>query len=79
MLLFFFVYSLTSPTTSTGTGFIFYYPLYDLVELRILFTLGTWMWVYVIIFESQRIANKQFSKKWFEIIITMSYYMYLTH
>lgn len=76
---FFFYYSLTSPTSITGQGYLFYYPIYKSASLRCFFILGTWMWLYLLCYHLSVVANSKFSDKWYDLIVGSSMYVYVSH
>lgn len=45
----FFLYSLTAPTNHSDVGFMFYYPIYFRTSYQSLFCLGSWQWIYTLI------------------------------
>jgi hypothetical protein len=75
----FLLYSITSPMAYSNTGFIFYYPLYDNFSLRSLFTTGTWIWIFTLVYISQNISNKIFNKKVFWIVTGPGMWAYISH
>jgi len=76
---FFFTYSLTSPTNIYGQGYLFYYPIYNSLTLRCLFSVGTWMWLYLICYHLSVVANSKFDEKWYNLIVGSSMYVYVFH
>jgi hypothetical protein len=79
MVGFLFLYSLTSPMVYTGVGHLFFYPLYSTYGLQCLYTTGTWIWVYMIIWVMALIANDRFHKPTYNLICGSSLYAYLSH
>ena len=61
IVFFLFVYALTSPMVYSGMGHLFFYPLYSTYGLQCLYTTGTWLWVYTIIWIMAHIANDKFN------------------
>jgi len=43
------LFAITSPMNYGGLGQLFFYPLYDDYTLQCLYTTGTWLWVYSMI------------------------------
>jgi len=46
---FIFIYSLTCPMNYSDMGHLFFYPLYGQYTFQCLYTTGTWLWLYTII------------------------------
>lgn len=76
---FIFIYSLTSPMVYSGVGHLFFYPLYSTYGLRCLYTTGTWLWVYAIIWIMASIANDKFSEPVYNYVCGSSLYAYVSH
>lgn len=79
VLLFIFTYSLTSPMNYQQTGFLFFYPLYTDYTIQCLYTTGTWMWVFTIVWMMHWFANKTFNKTAYKLITGSALYAYLSH
>lgn len=73
------LYSLSSPQNYKETGFLFFYPLYSDYSIQCLYTSGTWLWVYVISWTMERVANKKFNKLVYKFFVGNSLYAYLSH
>ena len=76
---FIFIYSLTSPMVYSNVGHLFFYPLYSTYGLRCLYTTGTWLWLYTIIWVMALIANDKFNETVYNYVSGSSLYAYLSH
>lgn len=76
---FLFMYSLTSPMNFSNVGHLFFYPLYSTYWLQCLYTTGTWLWVFSIIWVMAAIANDKFNETVFDYVNGSSMYAYLSH
>ena len=79
IVLFLFMYSLTSPMNYSNMGHLFFYPLYTDFSMQCLFTTGTWLWVFSIIWVMAWIANDKFNDTIFNYVTGSSLYAYLSH
>ena len=79
ILFFIFMYSLTSPTNYGNMGHLFFYPLYSTYGLQCLYTSGTWLWVYTIIWIMAEIANDKFHEGFYNYMCGSSLYAYVSH
>lgn len=77
--LWFFAYSWTSPMNHSDTGFLFYYPMYFRTEYQNLFCLGSWQWVYTLLWVGRNICNNKFSDYWYDVIVGSSMTAYISH
>lgn len=53
-----FIYALTTPMNYKQMGHLFFYPLYEEYWLQVLHVIGTWTWVYVIVWLMAEFGNK---------------------
>jgi len=74
-----FMYSLTSPMNYGGMGHLFFYPLYASYPMQCLYTTGTWLWVFTIIWVMEHIANKKFNDTIYNYVTGSSLYAYVSH
>jgi hypothetical protein len=79
IVFFLFMYSITSPMVYHQIGHLFFYPLYSSFGLRCLYTTGTWLWVYTIIWIMAHIANDKFNDKVYDLVCGSSLYAYVSH
>jgi len=79
VVFFLFMYSLTSPMNFSKMGHLFFYPLYETYWLQCLYTSGTWLWVYAIIWTMAATANEKFNETVFNYVTGASMYAYLSH
>lgn len=79
IVFFLFVYALTSPMVYSGMGHLFFYPLYSTYGLQCLYTTGTWLWVYTIIWIMAHIANDKFNDTVYNYVCGASLYAYVSH
>lgn len=79
ILLFVFTYAMCSPANYQQTGFLFFYPLYTDYTIQCLYTTGTWMWVFTIVWLMHWTSNKKFNKTAYNLITGSSLYAYLSH
>jgi len=77
--LFLFIYAWTSPMVYSGMGHLFFYPLYSTYPMQCLYTTGTWLWVYTIIWLMAHIANDKFNDKVYDYVCGSSLYAYVSH
>lgn len=73
------IYSITSPTVYSNMGHLFFYPLYSNYGLQCLYTTGTWLWVYTIIWIVAKIGNDKFNPTFYKYFCGASLYAYLSH
>lgn len=76
---FIFAYALFSPMNFSKIGHLFFYPLYETYWLQCMYTSGTWLWVYAIIWTMAAVANDKFNETVFNYINGSSMYAYLSH
>lgn len=79
IVVFLFLYAVSSPMNYTQTGFLFFYPLYTDYTIQCLYTTGTWVWVYVVTWMMHAFANKEFNKTTYKYITGSSMYAYVSH
>ena len=72
-------YSITSPMVYSDMGHLFFYPLYRSFPLQCLYTSGTWMWVFAIIWMMAIVGNKKFNPMVYNYICGSSLYAYVSH
>lgn len=72
-------YSITSPMVYSDMGHLFFYPLYRSYPLQCLYTCGTWLWVFSVIWMMHLVGNKQFNKTTYNLICGSSLYAYVSH
>jgi len=72
-------YSITSPMVYSDMGHLFFYPLYRSYPLQCLYTCGTWMWVFGVIWMMHLVGNKQFNKTTYNLVCGSSLYAYVSH
>ena len=73
------LYSLSSAQNYTQVGFLFFYPLYNDYTIQCLYTTGTWMWLYFIVWTMQYIANKKFNDNVYKYVAGSALYAYVSH
>jgi len=76
---FILLYAITSPMVYGGMGHLFFYPLYGTYWLQCLYTTGTWIWLYSIIWIMAKIGNDKFNDTAYNIICGSSLYAYVSH
>jgi len=74
-----FFYSITSPMVYSNMGHLFFYPLYSSYPLQCLYTCGTWMWVFSIIWMMPLVGNDKFNETAYNLICGSSLYAYVSH
>jgi len=79
IVLFLFIYALTCPMNYSNMGHLFFYPLYSDYSLQCLYTTGTWLWVYTIIWVMAKIANDKFNDTVYNYVVGSSMFAYLSH
>jgi hypothetical protein len=79
IVLFIFLYALTSPMNYSAMGHLFFYPLYGTFGLQCLYTTGTWIWLTTIIWIMAHIANKKFNETIYNYVSGSSLYAYVSH
>lgn len=72
-------YSITSPMVYSNMGHLFFYPLYSNYSLQCLYTSGTWMWLYSIIWMMALVGNDKFNDTAYNLICGSSLYAYVSH
>lgn len=73
------LYSFTSPMNHSDTGFLFYYPLYFTNTYQCSFIIGTWQWVYLLVWVMKEIANEKFNEFAYNLIVGSSMWAYISH
>jgi hypothetical protein len=73
------LYALCSPMNYGGLGQLFFYPLYDDYWLQCLYTTGTWLFVFTIVWITAHIANDKFNETFFKYFTGAALYSYLSH
>jgi hypothetical protein len=76
---FILMYSITSPMVYGDMGHLFFYPLYAVYPLQCLYTTGTWMWLYFIIWMMAKIGNDKFNDTIYNYVCGSSLYAYVSH
>lgn len=76
---FLLVYSVTSPTIYSNMGHLFFYPLYSVYWVQCLYTTGTWIWVYFIIWMMAKVGNDKFNDTAYNLLCGSSLYAYVSH
>jgi hypothetical protein len=79
VLFFVFMYSITSPMNYSNMGHLFFYPLYSEYNLQCLYTSGTWLWVFTIIWVMAKFCNEKFNDPIYNYVTGSSLYSYLSH
>ena len=73
------LYSYTSPMNHSDTGFLFYYPLYFKFESQCSFIVGTWQWVYLLVWVMKETSNEKFNEVAYDLIVGSSMWAYISH
>lgn len=76
---FLLMYSITSPMVYQNMGHLFFYPLYAVYPLQCLYTCGTWMWLYFIIWMMAKVGNDKFNDTIYNYVCGSSLYAYVSH
>jgi len=76
---FLLMYSITSPMVYANMGHLFFYPLYASYPLQCLYTTGTWIWLYFIIWMMAKVGNSKFNDTAYNLICGASLYAYVSH
>jgi len=79
IVIFLFLYAVSSPMNYKETGFLFFYPLYSDYTIQCLYTTGTWVWVYTITWMMHAFANKKFNNTTYKLVTGSSMYAYVSH
>ena len=74
-----FLYAICSPMNYGGLGQLFFYPLYDDYWLQCLYTTGTWLFVFTIIWIMALISNSTFNKTFYKYFTGAALFAYLSH
>jgi len=74
-----FLYAICSPMNYGGLGQLFFYPLYDEYWLQCLYTTGTWLFVFTIIWLMAVVGNDTFNKTAYKYLTGAALYSYLSH
>ena len=73
------LYSFTSPTNHSDTGFMFYYPIYYKFTYQSLYTTGTWQWIYMLVWLMEATSNQKYNDKLYDLIVGSSMWAYISH
>lgn len=79
LVCFILMYSITSPMVYHNMGHLFFYPLYSTYGLQCLYTTGTWIWVYLIIWMMAKVGNEKFNDTVYTYVCGASLYAYVSH
>jgi hypothetical protein len=79
IVMFLFIYAMTSPMNYSNMGHLFFYPLYSTYGLQCLYTTGTWLWVFSIIWIMAHIANDKFNPMIYNYVCGSALYAYVSH
>lgn len=63
----------------TSMGHLFFYPLYADYPLQVFHTIGTWIWVYLIVWIMAECCNDEFNRIVYNFVTGCSLYAYLSH
>lgn len=74
-----FLYAICSPMNYGGLGQLFFYPLYDDYWLQCLYTTGTWLFVFTIVWIMALIGNDKFNETFYKYFTGAALYAYLSH
>lgn len=74
-----FLYALCSPMNYGGLGQLFFYPLYEDYTLQCLYTTGTWVFVFSIVWIMALIGNDKFNETFYKYFTGAALYAYLSH
>ena len=77
--LWYVLYSFTSPTNHSDTGFLFYYPIYYKFTYQSLYTTGTWQWIYMLTWLMEATSNQKFNERIYDLIVGSSMWAYISH
>ena len=77
--LWYVLYSFTSPTNHSDTGFLFYYPIYYKFTYQSLYTTGTWQWIYMLTWLMEATSNQKFNERLYDLIVGSSMWAYISH
>lgn len=74
-----FLYSICNPMNYGGMGQLFFYPLFDDYALQCLYTTGTYVFVYSIVWIMALIGNDKFNETFYKYFTGAALYAYLSH
>lgn len=60
-------------------GALFFYPLYSDYPLQVLHVIGTWLWVFSVVWLMAEFGNFQFNRIVYKFVSGCSLYAYLSH
>jgi hypothetical protein len=58
---------------------LFFYPLYTDYTIQCLYTTGTWLWVFTVVWMMEAFANKKFNNNVYKFVTGSSMYAYVSH
>ena len=70
---------MTCPIQSRDHGNLFMFPLYPETYQQTLFTLGSWCWVYFLIFAASKTINQKFTQSHYELVQGSAMWTYISH
>ena len=70
-------YTFTAPTNHSDTGFLFYYPIYFSFVYQAGYVLGSWQWVYTLMWAGKKIITERGS--FYESIVGAGMWAYISH
>lgn len=73
------MYAICSPMNYSNMGHLFFYPLYTDYWLQCLYTTGTWIFMFGIVWLMAVIANDKFNDTFYKYVTGSALYAYLSH
>lgn len=74
-----FFFGLFQPGNYSDVGYMFFYPLYDDTVIQSLFTCGSWMTIYFLVWFMDHECNKTFNTNVYKLFTGSSMSLYLCH
>ena len=74
-----FLYAICSPMNYGGLGQLFYYPLFEDYTIQCLYTTGTWIFVFTIVWLMAHVSNDKFNPTFYKYFTGSALYAYLSH
>jgi hypothetical protein len=74
-----FLYAICSPMNYGGLGQLFFYPLFEDYTIQCLYTTGTWIFVFTIVWLMAHVSNDKFNPTFYKYFTGSALYAYLSH
>lgn len=74
---FYMLYAFTCPTNYSNTGFLFYYPIYFSYLYQVSYVVGSWLWVYVLMWVGKKVITQKGDL--YDAVVGAGMWAYISH